>query len=286
MQFRLLGPLQVVGDRAPLSLGQPKQRALLACLLFRRGRFASRDELVEALWGQQPPKSAVGSLHVYVHGLRRLLGAERIQSRGMAYRIHLEPGELDLEQFEELVAQARDAMQRAEARRAVSALETAVGLWHGAALGGLPPDLLAAERAHLGELHLSALELLMEARLAAGDHEQVIARASTLIAEHPFRERLREQQILALYRAGRQKDALEAYRLARNTFVEELGIEPGPRLRALEGAILRQEADLAVPESASGTPEEPVGPGAQTVLPASPTRLIGREHELAEVEAL
>jgi predicted ATPase/DNA-binding SARP family transcriptional activator len=286
MQYRLLGPLQVVGDRAPLSLGQPKQRALLACLLLRRGRFASRDELIEALWGQQPPKSAVGSLHVYVHGLRRLLGAERIQNRGMAYRIQLEPGELDLEEFEELVQQSRDAMERGEAPRAVSALEAALGLWHGLALGGLPPELLAPERAHLAELHLSALELLMDARLAAGDHERVIAHVSTLIAEHPFRERLREQQILALYRAGRQKDALEAYRQARNTFVEEIGIEPGPRLRDLEGAILRQEAELAAPESRSPAPEAPGVTGAQIALPAAPTRLIGREPELAEVEAL
>ncbi|MGN6167428.1 MAG: BTAD domain-containing putative transcriptional regulator, partial [Solirubrobacteraceae bacterium] len=277
MQFQLLGPLQAVGERAPLSLGQPKQRALLAYLLLRRGRFASRDELIEALWGHEPPKSAVGSLHVYVHGLRRLLGAERIQSRGTAYRIQLEPGELDLERFEELVQQSRDAMERAEARRAITALETAMGLWHGLALGGLPPELLAAERSHLAELHLSALELLIDARLAAGDHEQVIAQVSTLIAEHPFRERLREQQILALYRAGRQKDALQAYRQARNTFVEEIGIEPGPRLRDLEGAILRQEAELLA---------TPVVARAQTALPASPTRLIGREHELAEVEAL
>ncbi|MGZ4183934.1 MAG: BTAD domain-containing putative transcriptional regulator [Solirubrobacteraceae bacterium] len=286
MQFRLLGPLQVVGDRAPLSLGQPKQRALLACLLLRRGRFASRDELIEALWGQQPPKSAVGSLHVYVHGLRRLLGAERIQSRGMAYRVQLEPGELDLEQFEQLVEQSRNAMERAEADRAVSAMEAALGLWHGRALGGLPPELLAAERAHLAELHLSALELLTDARLAAGDHEQVIAEVSTLIADHPFRERLREQQILALYRAGRQKDALEAYRQTRTTFVEEIGIEPGPRLRALEGAILRQDAELAAPGSQSGGLGAPIDARAQAALPASPTRLIGRERELAEVEGL
>jgi predicted ATPase/DNA-binding SARP family transcriptional activator len=286
MQFRLLGPLQVVGDRAPLSLGQPKQRALLACLLLRRGRFASRDELIEALWGHEPPKSAVGSLHVYVHGLRRLLGAERIQSRGTAYRIELEPGELDLEQFEQLVDQSRNAMERAEADRAVGAVEAALGLWHGRALGGLPPELLAAERAHLAELHLSALELLMDARLAAGNHEQVIAQLSTLIAEHPFRERLREQQILALYRAGRQKDALEAYRQTRTTFVEEIGIEPGPRLRALEGAILRQDPDLAAPGSQPGALEAPIDAGARAALPAPPTRLIGREHELAEVEAL
>jgi predicted ATPase/DNA-binding SARP family transcriptional activator len=284
MQFQLLGPLQAVGDRAPLSLGQPKQRAVLACLLLRRGRFVSREELIEALWAQQPPKSAVGSLHVYVHGLRRLLGAERIQSRGMAYRVHLQPGELDLEHFEELVEQSRNALQRREADRAVGALETALGLWRGRPLGGLPPEMLADERAHLGELHVSALELLIEARLARGDHEQVIAQVSTLIAEHPFRERLREHQILALYRAGRQTDALEAYRRARNTLVEEIGIEPGPRLRALESAILRQEPELT--PASSPAPQETVASRAVVALPSPPTKLIGRARELAEVEAL
>lgn len=285
MQFQLLGPLQVVGDRAPLSLGQPKQRALLACLLLRRGRFVSRDELIEVLWGQRPPKSAVSSLHVYIHGLRRLLGADRIQSRGMAYCVQLEPGELDLEHFEELVEQSRNALDRREADRAVGALESALGLWRGRALGGLPPELLADERAHLGELHLSALELLIEARLARGDHQQVIAQVSRLIAEHPFRERLREHQILALYRAGRQTDALEAYRRARNTLVEEIGIEPGPRLRALEAAILRQEPGLA-PASLPSAAQEMVASRAEVALPSPPTKLIGRVHELAEVEAL
>jgi predicted ATPase/DNA-binding SARP family transcriptional activator len=283
MQFRLLGPLQVHGDRGPVSLGQPKQRLLLASLLLRRGRFASRDELIEALWGEQPPESAVGSLHVYVHGLRRLLGAERIEGRGTAYRIRLEPGELDLERFEALVEQARQALD-GQPERAATALKGALALWQGPALGDLPSERLMPERTHLEELRVSALELLIEARLARGEHEQVIGPLAQAIAEHPYRERLREHQVLALYRSGRQKDALEAYRRAREMLVDELGIEPGPRLRALETAILRQEPELAAPAVASGARGD--APRGETSLPAPPTRLIGRERELGEIVAL
>jgi predicted ATPase/DNA-binding SARP family transcriptional activator len=286
MQYRLLGPIQVFSERARLSLGQPKQRAVLACLLLRRGRFASREELIEALWGQRPPQSATGSLHVYIHGLRRVLGAERIEGQGSAYRIRLQAGELDLERFEELVEQARDALVGGHAQRAASALEAALALWSGPALGDLPPETLAAERTQIEELRLTALELLIEAHLAEGEHEQVIALVSTLIAEHPYRERLREHQILALYRAGRQKDALEAYRRARGMLVEELGIEPGPRLRALEAAILRQEPTLTAPASGPNGPDTNVRARPEPALPAPPTRLIGRERELAEVDAL
>jgi predicted ATPase/DNA-binding SARP family transcriptional activator len=281
MQFRLLGPIQVLGDGAPLSIGAPKQRALLACLLLRRGRFASREELIEALWGERLPQSAVGSLHVYVHGLRRVLGADRIESRGTAYSVRLEAGELDLERFEELIEYAQRSLPEGEAVRAASALEEALGLWEGPALGDLPAEMLATERGHLEELRLAALDLLVEAELALGQHERVIARLATLIAEHPYRERLREHQILALYRAGRQKESLEAYRQAREVLVEELGIEPGPRLRALENAILRQEPSLTPVASETDTERPPA-----VALPAPPTRLIGRRRELAEIETL
>ena len=286
MQFGLLGPIQVLSDGAPLSLGQPKQRVLLGRLLLRRGRFASREELIEAIWGQSPPQSAVGSLHVYVHGLRRLLGAERIESRGTAYRIRVDPGELDLDRFEELVEQARANLDAGEVERAAGAIERALGLWRGPALGDLPSDMLTAERAHLDELHVSALELQLDIDLAWGKHERVVAQLSTLIAEHRFRERLRELQILALYRSGRQKDALEAYRQAREVLVKELGIEPGPRLRELEGAILRQEPDLAAQTPPPAPAADATTPGREVELPTPPTRLIGREHEIAEVEAL
>jgi predicted ATPase/DNA-binding SARP family transcriptional activator len=286
MQYRLLGPIQVFGGRAPLSLGQPKQRAVLACLLLRRGRFASREELIAAIWGQRPPQSAVGSLHVYIHGLRRVLGAERIEGHGSAYRIRLQAGELDLARFEELVEKARDALGGGHAKRAARALEAALALWSGPALGDLPPEILAVERTQIEELRLTALELRIEAHLAAGEHGQVIARVSTLIAEHPYRERLREHQILALYRVGRQKDALEAYRRAREMLVEELGIEPGPNLKALEAAILRQEPALATPASGPDGADTNARARPEPALPAPPTRLIGRERELAEVDAL
>jgi predicted ATPase/DNA-binding SARP family transcriptional activator len=286
MQFGLLGPIQVLGDGAPLSLGQPKQRVLLASLLLRRGRFASREELIEAIWGHRPPQSAVGSLHVYVHGLRRLVGAERIESRGTAYRIRLGPGELDLDGFEELVNQARRDLDARDAERAARVVEEALGLWRGPALGDLPSETLTAERAHLEELRLSALELQIDIDLARGKEDHVLARVWTLIAEHPYRERLREQQILGLYRAGRQKDALEAYQQAREVLVEELGIEPGPRLRELERAILRQEPGLAPLSSGPGPMDGQATPVGEVLLPSPPTRLIGRERELADVEVL
>jgi predicted ATPase/DNA-binding SARP family transcriptional activator len=286
MQFGLLGPIQVLGDGAPLSLGQPKQRVLLGCLLLRRGRFASREELIEAIWGERPPRSAIGSLHVYVHGLRRLLGAERLESRGTAYRIRVSPGELDLERFEELVEQARRAYAAREAEDAAQAIERALDLWRGPPLGDLPSERLAAERAHLEELRLSALELQIDIGLILRKHELAIAQLATLIAEHPFRERLREQQIVALYRAGRQKDALEAYRRARQVLVEELGIEPGPRLRELERAILRQEPELAAIAPLAAPVTGLGAPGGEVGLPSTPTRLIGRERERAEVETL
>lgn len=283
MRFGVLGPIQVLGDEAPLSLGQPKQRVLLGSLLLRRGRFASRDELIEAIWGQRPPSSAVQSLHVYIHGLRRIVGAERIESQGTAYRVRVGPGELDLDRFTKLVEDARRAFADGEVERAAGVVEQALGLWRGPALGDLPSESLAVERAHLEELRLSALELRIDIDLARDNHERATTELVALIAEHPFRERLREQHILALYRAGRQKDALEAYRRARGVLVEELGIEPGPRLRELEGAILRQDPDLAAPASA---PTSLIAAARDVVLPSPPTRLIGRERELADVEAL
>ncbi|MGN6870423.1 MAG: BTAD domain-containing putative transcriptional regulator [Solirubrobacteraceae bacterium] len=286
MQFGLLGPIQVLGDGAPLSLGQPKQRVLLASLLLRRGRFASREELIEAIWGQRPPHSAVGSLHVYVHGLRRLLGAERIESRGTAYRIRVGPRELDLDGFEELVNQGRRDLDAGDPERAARVVEEALGLWRGPALGDLPTETLTAERAHLEELRLSALELQIDIDLVRDKLERVLAQVWTLIAEHPYRERLREQQILGLYRAGRQKDALEAYQRARGVLVEELGIEPGPRLRELERAILRQEPGLAPLTRGPAPMDGPATPAREVLLPSPPTRLIGRERELADVEAL
>jgi predicted ATPase/DNA-binding SARP family transcriptional activator len=281
IQFRLLGPVHALSGTTPLSVGQPKQRAVLASLLLHRGRFVSREELLEAVWGERPPPSAVGSLHVYVHGLRQILGPERIEARGEAYRIRLEPDELDLERFERLLATGRAQLAAAEPQLAVELLGEALRLWLGPALADLNPDMLRDERAQLEDRRLDAVELLAEARLEARAPGEALAELSSLIPEHPYRERLRELQILALYRLGRQQDALAAYREARAVLIEQLGIEPGARLRALELAVLSQAPELEPSAPATETVD-----AARAALPAPPTRLIGRGRELAEIVSL
>jgi predicted ATPase/DNA-binding SARP family transcriptional activator len=277
-QFRILGAVQALVDGRPAALGAPKQRALLAVLLLHEGAVVSRDRLVDAIWGADPPASAIQSLQVYVHGLRRALGADRIQTEGAGYRIRLEDAELDLERFERLVEQGRRALEAGDPEDAADELRGALGLWRGSALGDLLPESpLAAEAGRIEELRLAALELRNEAELACGRHDTLIAELEALVAEHPYREPFREQQILALYRAGRQKEALAAFREARQTFAAELGIEPGRRLQDLERAILRHDPALAAP-----------APRARAALrlPAPPTPLIGRQLEIAAVAAL
>jgi predicted ATPase len=207
-----------------------------------------------------------------VHGLRKLLGHDRLRSRGGGYELVVERGELDLDEFERAVDRARaGAATATQLRRALS-------LWRGPAATGAYPDGVRRELARVDELRLSALEERIEADLDAGRHATLAEELEALVAEHPYRERLRAQLMIALYRSRRQADALEAYTRARRTFVDELGIEPGPELRDLEARILRQDPDLDRPPSA------PVLKGAG--LPVPPTPLVGRRLELAAVEAL
>ena len=277
MEFRILGPVEARADGGPIDLGRPKQRALLAALLLRSGEAVARDSLVDALWGEEPPASAVQSLQVYVSGLRKALGADRIETRGTSYRVVLEPGELDLERFETLVGRAGRELGAGHADSAAGLLREALGLWHGPALADLAAEPLAqAERERLEERRLHALELFGEAELALGRHDAVLGELEALVAEHPFRESFRRQQVLALYRAGRQQEALEAHRAARAA-LDELGIEPSAELRELERAVLRQDPELAAPER----PDE-----LETRLPGAPTALVGRQLEIAAVSAL
>ena len=278
LQFQILGPVEVLADGRPVALGAPKQRALLAFLLLRRRDVVPRDRLVDAVWGDAPPATAVRALQVYVHGLRRALGADRIETRGAGYRVRIEGEELDLERFEGLIARGRQALESGAAADAVDDFDAALGLWRGPALADLPRDApVAADAAAIDELRLEGLELRAAAVLAAGRHESLAAELEPVIAEHPYRERLREHHILALYRSGRQKEALDAHRAARATLVEELGVEPGPGLQELERAILRHEPGLAAPEAV---------PLHARPLPAPPTPLVGRRLEAAAVAAL
>ena len=255
-----------------LHCGGPKQRALLAFLLLHANQAVPRDRLIEVLWGDDPPARAANALQVHVHGVRNLLGRDRLETRGNAYVLRVEPGELDLERFEELVRQARSADDLA-AR--IELLRPALELWGGSPLSDLAEEPFARnESVRLEEARVAALELRIEAELALGHHDGLVAELETLVAAHPYRERLRAQLMLALYRAGRQADALAAFQQARRALVDELGIDPGRELQDLERAILRQDPALIV---------EPADLRARRRLPAPATTLIGRRQEVAEV---
>jgi len=249
----------------------------LALLLLHANRAVSRDELVDALWGTDPPRSAVQSLQVYVHGLRQALGADRIETQGTGYRLRVEPGELDAARFEELLAGAERSLAAGAPSEAAEKLETALGLWRGTALADLAGEPVAEESAPvLAEQRLRALELLNDAQLALGRHEQLTSQLEQLVAAEPYRERFHAQQMVALYRSGRQTEALEAYRHARETLLE-LGVDPSGELQELERRILRQDPTLAAPSA-----REPAGVN----LPVPATSLVGRRLEVAAVIGL
>jgi predicted ATPase/DNA-binding SARP family transcriptional activator len=277
-QFRILGPIEAVVDGRPAALGAPKQRALLALLLVDRRRVVTAEQLIDGLWGEDPPASALQSLQVYVHGLRRALGAERIATSGRGYRAAVDDEELDLDRFERALDRGRAALEAGRADDASDELREALACWRGPALADLPEETRrAAEAERLEELRLVALELRFDAELASGRHDAVVAELETLTTEHPYREKFLEQRLLALYRCGRQAEALEVYRDARRRLADELGLEPSPALQELERAILRQEPSLAAPAA----PTRSTRP-----LPVPATPLVGRRLELAAVSAL
>jgi predicted ATPase/DNA-binding SARP family transcriptional activator len=276
-RFQVLGPLTVLANGAPVELGAPKQRALLATLLLHAGETVPRHRLVEAVWGESPPASAAQSLQVYAHNLRRALGADRIETVGTGYRLVVDADELDLTRFERLLARARAAIDGGRPADASDDASRALDLWRGPALGDLGEEPIASEAARIDELRLAAHELVVDAQLALGAHLDLLPELERLVAAEPYRERFREQQILALYRAGRQAEALRAYRDARRTLLDELGVEPGPALQELERAVLRQDASLAAPDR----PET----GAIR-LPRPVTPLLGRRLEVAAASAL
>lgn len=277
-QFRILGPVEALVDGAPAALGAPKQRALLALLLVNRRRVVSAEQLIDGLWGERPPASALQSLQVYVHGLRRALGGERIETAGRGYRAVVAEEELDLDRFERALERGRAALEANRPDDAAEDLREALSTWHGSALADLPEEARrAAEAERLEELRLTALELRFEAELACGRHDAVVAELEAITADEPYRERFLQQRLLALYRSGRQAEALEVYRDARRSLADELGLEPSPALQELERAILRQDPSLAAPAAPTRTTQP---------LPVPPTPLVGRRLELAAVCAL
>jgi DNA-binding SARP family transcriptional activator len=238
-EFRILGPLEVAAvDGEPLQLGGQKQRALLAVLLLHANEVVSNDFLIDALWGDHPPRTATTSLQNSISALRKLLGADLLVTRAPGYRLVVEPETIDLVRFERLVASARGLEPPERSGR----LREALALWRGEPLAEVAFEPFAvAESRRLEELRLAALEELFDAELAAGHGGHVIAELESLVGRHPLRERLRGQLMLALYDAGRQAEALAAYQDARRMLVDQLGLEPGPHLQELHARILRQE---------------------------------------------
>lgn len=249
MDFRVLGSLEVADGDRRIDLGAPRERALLALLALNANRTVSRDRIVEELWPDGAPRTAAKVVQVYVTHLRKALGAARelLESRGSGYVLHLEPANFDLSRFEQLVERAQSEEPREKART----LRQAQELWRGSALHEFADDaFIRAETARLEELRLFALEARIDADLELGGGSALVPELETLVAEHPLRERFRGQLMLALYRAGRQADALEVYRGGRDLLDEELGLEPGASLRELERAILRQDPELTPRTSA------------------------------------
>lgn len=246
MQFRLLGPVEARRDDRPLALGGTKPRALLALLLLHANEVVSRDRIVEALWSDRPPGTAEHSLDVQVSRLRKALAPDDILvTRGSGYMLEAEPDRIDARRFERLLAEGRRANAAGRAGQALETLEAALDLWHGNALGDLAYEEFArAESERLDELRLVATEERIDAELVLGRQDTAIPELEALVARHPLRERPRAQLMLALYRAGRQAEALRVYADTRTRLAEELGIEPGTALKELEQAMLRQDPAL------------------------------------------
>jgi predicted ATPase/DNA-binding SARP family transcriptional activator len=272
MEFSVLGPLEVRDDGRALELGGAKPRGLLALLLLHPREPVSAGRIALALWGEEAPATAVKTVQVHVSRLRRALGPDAVVTTSAGYAIAADAGELDADRFAQLVTDGRHALDAGDPGTASSMLRDALALWRGPPLGDLGSlPFAAAEVARLEEHRLEAVELRVEADLAGGRHAELVAELSGLVQEHPWRERLHAQLMLALYRSGRQADALDAYRRARRVLVDELGIEPGPELAALHQEILAQDPGLAGPVIADGA------------LPAPPNRTVGREAELGAI---
>ncbi|WP_107772788.1 BTAD domain-containing putative transcriptional regulator [Nocardioides sediminis] len=264
-RFGILGPLQVCdADGRPVALGGPRARQLLALLLLHPHRPLSSELLVTSMWGESPSEGAATTLRTHVAAVRRVLAAAGadggLVNRPGGYALLLDRADLDAEVFEDLVDRAREALGMGDPARAAALLRDALSLWRGEVLSDLgPPDFAETTVARLGELRVVAEEAAMAAALELGQHREVVGRLQELVAAHPFHERLCGLLVLALYRSGRQADALAAYATTRQRLGDELGIDPGPELQALETAVLRQDPALLLAVDATTSSRE-VGP--------------------------
>jgi predicted ATPase/DNA-binding SARP family transcriptional activator/class 3 adenylate cyclase len=288
IEFRVLGSFEVVdGDRV-LALGSPRQRALLALLVVDRGAPVSSERLIDDLWGEQAPASAIKIVHGYVSNLRKALGDGLLMTRGHGYLLQTGSAQFDVDRFELRAAEGRHALLDGDSRTAVARLRGALALWRGPPLADFAYEAFAqAEIARLEERRLAVLEERIDAELALDDPVALVSELAALVREYPLRERACGQLMLALYRAGRQGEALEAYQHARVQLADELGLEPGPALKHLQMEILEQaptlQARLRPGHEAERLMTASAPAGNRSALPRPPTPLIGREQELAAV---
>jgi DNA-binding SARP family transcriptional activator len=253
LEFRILGPLEVVDNDGPLRLGGPKQRAVLAILLLNANRVVSVDRIADDLYGEEMPATALTQIHAQISHLRKLLDPERpagesgslVETRSPGYVIRLPPDRLDLRRFERLTSEAADAAGRDDHQAAATAYRAALDLWRGPALDDLAAESFAQPAiARLEDLRLAAVEDRIESELALGFSGRLVGELEMLVGEHPLRERLHGQLMRALYGSERQAEALDVYRRLRRTLIDELGIDPGPALQRLERAMLTQDPML------------------------------------------
>ncbi|MGW5154867.1 AfsR/SARP family transcriptional regulator [Nonomuraea wenchangensis] len=312
--FAVLGPVRAWRDGLELDLGTPLQRSILGMLLLREGRAVSPNEMIDAVWGEDAPPRALGALRTYVSRLRTVLEPDRVArsrpelltSIGRGYALRLPDDALDLTRFERRIAEAETARRAGRPREAGDRLRAALALFEGEPLAGTVGPYAEHQRDRLAERRLSVVETLMDVDLELGDHAAVVSELIALTADHPLRERLRAQLMLALYRCGRQGDALNVFTETREALIDELGIEPGPELAALHQRILTADPTLAPPpapaeeptaEPADASAEEPQQPAEEeppaapelprpAQLPAAVTDFTGRKEQAARLRSL
>jgi DNA-binding SARP family transcriptional activator len=319
LRVGVLGPVIAWYGDQELPVGQPRQQAVLGILAMRANRVISRGELVDAVWGQDPPASAEGGIYTYVAGLRRVIEPNRslrgpgrvLVSSGAGYVLHLVPGQPDAVAFEQDLGRARQLRKAGDAAGAVSALNSALSLWRGIAFAGVPGPFAETERVRLGELRSAAAEERADVLLALGRHEEVVPDLTAMVADHPLRERMRGLLMVALYRCGRQAEALRVFAEGRRVLAEELGIDPGGDLSRIHQQVLTMDPALSVPNglairaaSGSAPSDEDVGsepapdggqrrprPEGRTTpvpaqLPLNATGFSGRREELSMLRAM
>ena len=275
MEFRILGPLEVLEEGRPLALGRLKERTVLAVLLLHANAFVSRERLIDELWGVAPPATARKAVNVYISKLRKTLtvnGHAPVATADGGYRLVVGPDHLDADLMRSRVDEAREQMADGESEAASRLLQEALAFWRGPTLAGLQLESFGRDEvAQLDELRLTVLMDRVDCDLALGRHERVLGELQVLVEQHPLRERLRAQQMLALYRADRQADALDAYQQARHDLMDELGLEPSESLQRLQQAILRHDPTLELPSGTAAANGAPLAP-APAAPAASPPR--------------